>query len=136
MLGDASNYEIGRLFGTKLFRNPNSKIFKQSYLEKTHAFYDKYGGKTIVIARFVPVVRTFAPFVAGMGRMSYRHFAAFNVTGGILWVALFIYAGYLFGGLDIVQRNLKLLIVAIIVLSVLPAVIEVWRARRGRRKTK
>lgn len=136
MLGDASNYEIGRLFGTRLFRNPNSKIFKQSYLEKTHAFYDKYGGKTIVIARFVPVVRTFAPFVAGMGRMSYRHFAAFNVTGGILWVALFIYAGYLFGGLDIVQRNLKLLIVAIIVLSVLPAVIEVWRARRGRRKTK
>ena len=136
VLGDASNYEIGRLFGTKLFRNPNSKIFKQSYLEKTHAFYDKYGGKTIVIARFVPVVRTFAPFVAGMGRMSYRHFAAFNVTGGILWVALFIYAGYLFGGLDIVQRNLKLLIVAIIVLSVLPAVIEVWRARRGRRKTK
>ena len=129
VLGDASNYEIGRLFGTKLFRNPNSKIFKQSYLEKTHAFYDKY-------ARFVPVVRTFAPFVAGMGRMSYRHFAAFNVTGGILWVALFIYAGYLFGGLDIVQRNLKLLIVAIIVLSVLPAVIEVWRARRGRRKTK
>ena len=124
------------MFGTKLFRNPNSKIFKQSYLEKTHAFYDKYGGKTIVIARFVPVVRTFAPFVAGMGRMSYRHFAAFNVTGGILWVALFIYAGYLFGGLDIVQRNLKLLIVAIIVLSVLPAVIEVWRARRGRRKTK
>ena len=136
VLGDASNYEIGRLFGTRLFRSPNSKIFKQSYLEKTHAFYDKYGGKTIVIARFVPVVRTFAPFVAGMGRMSYRHFAAFNVTGGILWVALFIYAGYLFGGLDIVQRNLKLLIVAIIVLSVLPAVIEVWRARRGRRKAK
>ena len=95
VLGDASNYEIGRLFGTRLFRNPNSKIFKQSYLEKTHAFYDKYGGKTIVIARFVPVVRTFAPFVAGMGRMSYRHFAAFNVTGGILWVALFIYAGSL-----------------------------------------
>ena len=131
VLGDASNYEIGRLFGTRLFRNPNSKIFKQSYLEKTHAFYDKYGGKTIVIARFVPVVRTFAPFVAGMGRMSYRHFAAFNVTGGILWVALFIYAGYLFGGLDIVQRNLKLLIVAIIVLSVLPAVIEVWRMGLG-----
>ena len=136
VLGDASNYEIGRLFGARLFRNPNSRIFKQSYLEKTHAFYDKYGGKTIVIARFVPVVRTFAPFVAGMGRMSYRHFAAFNVTGGVLWVALFIYAGYLFGGLDIVQRNLKLLIVAIIVLSVWPAVIEVWRARRGRRKTK
>ena len=105
VLGDASNYEIGRLFGTKLFRNPNSKIFKQSYLEKTHAFYDKYGGKTIVIARFVPVVRTFAPFVAGMGRMSYRHFAAFNVTGGILWVALFIYAGYLFGGPEAADRG-------------------------------
>ena len=83
--GDAANYTIGRLFGEKLFRNPDSRIFKQSYLEKTHAFYEKYGGKTIILARFVPIVRTFAPFVAGMGHMSYRHFALFNVVGGCAW---------------------------------------------------
>lgn len=127
ILGDASNYTIGRIFGEKLFSNPNSKIFKQSYLDKTHAFYEKYGGKTIILARFVPIVRTFAPFVAGMGHMSYRHFALYNVVGGIIWVVLFSYAGFLFGGLDFVQNNLKLLIVAIIVVSVLPAVIEVLR---------
>lgn len=130
IVGDASNYTIGRLFGKKLFANPNSRIFKQSYLEKTHAFYDKHGGKTIILARFVPIVRTFAPFVAGMGHMNYRHFAAYNVTGGIVWVALFLYAGYFFGGLSFVQENLKLLLVAIIILSILPAVIEVWRNKR------
>ncbi len=130
ILGDGSNYVIGRLFGEKLFRNPDSKIFKQSYLEKTHDFYRKYGGKTIILARFVPIVRTFAPFVAGMGHMSYRHFAAYNIIGGIVWVILFTYAGYFFGGLPIVQKNLKLLILLIIVVSVLPAVIEIWRAKR------
>ena len=107
--------------------DPKSKIFKQSYLEKTHKFYEKYGGKTIVLARFVPIVRTFAPFVAGMGHMSYRHFALFNVVGGLVWVALFSYAGYFFGGMKIVQENLKLLIVLIIFVSILPAVIEVIR---------
>lgn len=130
ILGDLSNYLIGRLFGRKLFSKPDSKIFKQSYLEKTHRFYEKYGGKTIILARFVPIVRTFAPFVAGMGHMSYRHFSLYNVTGGILWVALFIYAGYIFGGMDLVQENLKLLIVGIIFVSILPAVIEVWRNKR------
>ncbi|MFQ7040612.1 MAG: DedA family protein [Barnesiella sp.] len=130
ILGDLSNYLIGRLFGRKLFSKPDSKIFKQSYLEKTHRFYEKYGGKTIILARFVPIVRTFAPFVAGMGHMSYRHFSLYNVTGGIVWVALFIYAGYIFGGLDLVQENLKLLIVGIIFVSILPAVIEVWRNKR------
>ena len=138
IIGDASNYLIGRFFGEKLFSNPKSRIFKQSYLEKTHHFYEKHGGKTIIIARFVPIVRTFAPFVAGMGHMSYRHFAAFNVVGGILWVALFSYAGFFFGGLDIVQRNLKLLIVLIIVISIIPAVVEVLRNKyatvRVRRK--
>lgn len=127
ILGDASNYLIGRFFGQKLFSNPHSRIFKQSYLEKTHHFYETYGGKTIVLARFVPIVRTFAPFVAGMGHMSYRHFSIYNVTGGIVWVLLFSYAGYFFGGLQLVQDNLKLLIVAIIVLSILPGVIEVMR---------
>lgn len=126
ILGDASNYLIGRFFGQKLFSNPDSKVFKQSYLEKTHHFYEKYGGKTIVLARFVPIVRTFAPFVAGMGHMSYRHFSVYNVTGGIAWVFLFSYAGYFFGGMQVVQENLKLLIVAIIILSVLPGFIEVF----------
>ena len=130
ILGDASNYLIGRLFGDKLFSNPNSKIFKQSYLEQTHNFYQKHGGKTIILARFVPIVRTFAPFVAGMGHMSYRHFATFNVVGGVIWVALFTYAGYIFGGLEIVQKNLKLLIVLIIVISILPAIFEIWRNKR------
>lgn len=130
ILGNLSNYLIGRLFGRKLFSKPDSKIFKQSYLEKTHRFYEKYGGKTIILARFVPIVRTFAPFVAGMGHMSYRHFSLYNVTGGIVWVALFIYAGYIFGGMDLVQENLKLLIVGIIFVSILPAVIEVWRNKR------
>ncbi|MDN5450144.1 MAG: DedA family protein [Enterobacterales bacterium] len=133
--GDAVNYTIGRLFGEKLFSNPNSKIFRRSYLDKTHAFYDKHGGKTIILARFVPIVRTFAPFVAGMGHMSYRHFAIFNVVGALLWVLLFTYAGYLFGNVPVVQENLKLLIVAIIVLSILPGVIEVWRHKRAAKKS-
>ncbi len=111
IVGDAVNYTIGRLFGEKLFSNPNSKIFRRSYLDKTHQFYEKHGGKTIILARFVPIVRTFAPFVAGMGHMSYRHFAAYNVIGALLWVLLFTYAGYLFGRSAVVQENLKLLIV-------------------------
>ncbi|MGN2424379.1 DedA family protein [Klebsiella electrica] len=134
IFGDALNYTIGRLFGEKLFSNPNSKIFRRSYLDKTHSFYERHGGKTIILARFVPIVRTFAPFVAGMGHMSYRHFAAYNVVGALLWVLLFTYAGYLFGDLPIVQQNLKLLIVAIIVLSVLPGVIEIIRHKRAAAK--
>ena len=108
---------IGHFFGRKLFNNPDSRIFRQSHLEKTHEFYKKYGGKTIILARFVPIVRTFAPFVAGMGKMHYYY----------LWVGIFCYAGYFFGDLPFVQKNLKLLIVAIIVVSILPAVIEVGR---------
>lgn len=131
ILGDAVNYTIGRLFGEKLFSNPNSKIFRRSYLDKTHQFYARHGGKTIILARFVPIVRTFAPFVAGMGHMRYRHFALYNVAGALLWVLLFTYAGYLFGDLPIVQENLKLLIVAIIFVSILPGVIEIWRHRRA-----
>ncbi|MGP1226200.1 DedA family protein [Serratia marcescens] len=131
ILGDAVNYTIGRLFGEKLFSNPNSKIFRRSYLDKTHQFYEKHGGKTIILARFVPIVRTFAPFVAGMGYMSYRHFAAYNVIGALVWVLLFTYAGYLFGDLPVVQENLKLLIVGIIIVSILPGVIEIWRHKRA-----
>ncbi|QZN98080.1 DedA family protein [Symbiopectobacterium purcellii] len=131
ILGDAVNYTIGRLFGEKLFSNPHSKIFRRSYLDKTHQFYARHGGKTIILARFVPIVRTFAPFVAGMGHMRYRHFALYNVVGALLWVLLFTYAGYLFGDLPIVQENLKLLIVAIIFISILPGIIEIWRHRRA-----
>lgn len=136
ILGDAVNYTIGHLFGEKLFKNPDSKIFRQSYLEKTHAFYEKHGGKTIILARFVPIVRTFAPFVAGMGRMSYKYFFSYNAIGGIIWVALFTYAGYFFGGLDFVQKNLKLLIVLIIVASLLPPVIEYFRNKNNKEKIK
>ncbi|ARU94730.1 DedA family protein [Tatumella citrea] len=128
--GDALNYTIGRLFGEKLFQRADSKIFRRSYLDKTHGFYAKHGGKTIILARFIPIVRTFAPFVAGMGKMSYRQFALFNIAGAIAWVVLFSYAGYLFGDLPVVQKNLNLLIVAIIVISVLPGIIEVLRHRR------
>ncbi len=136
ILGDSCNYMIGRFAGEKLFSNPNSKIFKRKYLEQTHEFYAKYGGKTIIIARFVPIVRTFAPFVAGMGRMNYTYFMTYNVVGGLLWVASFCYAGYFFGDMPFVQQNLKLLIVAIIFISVLPAVIEVIKEKRKLKKAK
>ncbi|CAK9885473.1 MAG: Protein DedA [Candidatus Erwinia impunctatus] len=134
LVGDAVNYTIGRLFGEKLFRNPQSKIFRRSYLDKTHQFYQRHGGKTIILARFVPIVRTFAPFVAGMGKMNYRHFAFYNVSGGLLWVILFSYAGYFFGNLPAVQKNLHYLIVGIIFVSVLPGVIEIMRHRRAKNK--
>ncbi|WP_145566384.1 DedA family protein [Yersinia massiliensis] len=136
IIGDAVNYTIGRVFGEKLFSDPDSKIFRRSYLDKTHHFYEKHGGKAIILARFVPIIRTFAPFVAGMGKMSYRHFAAYNVIGALVWVLLFTYAGYLFGNVPFVQNNLKLLIVAIIVVSILPGVFEVWRHRRAAARQK
>ena len=134
VLGDSCNYMIGHFFGRKLFNNPNSKIFKKSHLDKTHEFYKKYGGKTIIIARFVPIVRTFAPFVAGMGKMHYYYFMIYNLIGGAFWVLLFCYTGYFFGDLPFVQQNLKILIIAIIFISILSAVIEVVRAKLKARK--
>lgn len=129
VLGDAANYTIGRLFGEKMFSNPKSRIFKQEYLVKTHHFYEKHGGKTIIIARFVPIVRTFAPFVAGMGKMTYKHFFSFNVIGGMAWVAIFCFLGYFVGGVAFVQNNLKLVVVAIVFISLLPGVYEVLKAK-------
>lgn len=129
VLGDSCNYMIGHFFGKKLFSNPNSRIFKQSSLDKTHEYFRKYGGKTIILARFIPIVRTFAPFVAGMGKMNYYYFMVYNITGASLWVGIFCFAGYFFGDLPFVQQNLKLLLLAIIVISVLPAVVEVVRAK-------
>ena len=134
ILGDAVNFMVGKFFGEKLFANPNSKIFKQSHLQKTQQFYAKHGGKTIIMARFIPIVRTFAPFVAGMGHMSYHHFLAYNVIGGVLWVTIFSYLGYFFGNMDIVKDNLSLVLVAIIVLSILPAIIEIIRHKRAANK--
>ena len=128
--GDAVNFAIGKYFGARLFANPDSKIFRRAYLDKTHAFYEKHGGKTIIIARFVPIVRTFAPFVAGMGNMHYGRFIRYNIIGAILWVVLFSYAGYFFANIPLVKNNLALVLAAIIVISVLPGVIEVVRARR------
>ena len=131
ILGDAVNYSIGRFFGVRLFANPDSKIFRRRHLEITQTFYARHGGKTIILARFVPIVRTFAPFVAGMGHMPYRRFAAYNVVGAIAWVTLFSYAGYFFGNLPMVQSNLHYLIVAIIFVSILPKIIEILRHRRA-----
>jgi len=133
ILGDAVNYFIGSKLGMKAFSNPNSRIFKRAYLEKTENFYARYGGKTIIIARFVPIVRTFAPFLAGVGNMGYGRFAAYNVAGAILWVCSLTYAGYFFGGLPIVRENFGLVVIAIILLSILPAVIEVVRVSSAKK---
>ncbi|UXY16782.1 DedA family protein [Chitiniphilus purpureus] len=125
--GDALNYTIGRYFGHKLFANPDSKVFRRDHLEKTHAFYEKHGGKTIIIARFVPIVRTFAPFVAGMAEMSYGKFFMYNVVGAFVWVYSLTFAGYWLGGVALVKDNLTLIILGIIFLSILPGVIEFAR---------
>ncbi len=129
IIGDTANYWIGAYIGPKVFKYPKSFFFNPEHLERTHRFYEKYGGKTIIIARFVPIIRTFAPFVAGIGSMTYKRFIAYNVIGGILWVSLFIYAGYFFGNMPIVKKNFSLVILAIIILSIMPAVIEVIRHR-------
>ena len=131
VLGDAANFEIGKHFGARLFANPSSRFFKQEYLDKTHAFYDKYGGKTIVLARFVPIVRTFAPFVAGMGKMHYGRFLRFNFAGALAWVLGLSYLGYAFGNIPLVKNNFGILVVGIIAVSCVPVALEIWRARRG-----
>jgi membrane-associated protein len=128
--GDTLNYWIGHKVGPKVFNQERSRFFKKEHLERTHAFYEKYGAKTIVIARFVPIVRTFAPFVAGIGAMSYGKFIIYNVAGGLGWVASLTLAGYFFGNIPLVKRNFSLVIIVIIVISVLPMIIEFLRARR------
>ncbi len=130
ILGDTANYWIGHFIGPKVFQKENSRFFRREYLDRTHEFYEKYGAETIIIARFVPIVRSFAPFVAGIGRMSYGRFLSYNIIGGILWVALFVTGGYFFGNIPFVRRNFSLVIVAIILLSMIPVVHEVWRQRR------
>jgi len=129
IIGDSLNYWIGSLLGPRIFRGEKIRFLNPKHLEKTHEFYERYGGKTIILARFVPIVRTFAPFVAGMGRMTYRRFMAYNVIGGIVWIALFLIGGYAFGNLPWVKKYFSLVILGIIVVSILPAVIEIIRER-------
>ena len=129
ILGDALNFTVGKYFGGRLFANPDSKIFRREYLDKTHRFYEKHGGKTIIIARFVPIVRTFAPFVAGMGKMHYAKFIRYNIIGGFLWVILFSYAGYFFANFPVVKNNLGLVMGGIIIISILPGAVEIARAK-------
>jgi membrane-associated protein len=127
--GDNCNYWIGRLFGGRIAKKATSRLLNRAHLLRAQAFYEKYGAKTIVLARFVPIVRTFAPFVAGVGRMDYRRFLAFSITGALLWVGLLVLAGYLFGQLPMVQDNFALVVVAIIGLSLTPLAVEYLRAR-------
>jgi membrane-associated protein len=128
ILGDTANYWIGHFLGPKIFRT-NSRFLKKEYLKSAHEFYAKHGGKTIIIARFIPVIRTFAPFVAGIGEMAYRRFIIYNIIGGIAWVAVFLFGGYYFGGLEIVKNNLSLSIIIIIVVSFIPIISEYLRHR-------
>ncbi|MBI5603164.1 MAG: DedA family protein [Deltaproteobacteria bacterium] len=132
--GDTVNYWIGNWVGPKIFHQEELRFFKKEYLIRTHEFYERHGGKTIIIARFIPIIRTFAPFVAGIGEMTYFRFISYNVIGGIVWIALFIFGGYYFGNLPMVKKNFTLVILAIVFISVLPGIIEYLRHRLGASK--
>jgi len=131
VLGDSVNYMVGRYIGPKAFHKRDSRWLRQEYLRRTQAFYDRYGGVTIIIGRFVPIVRTFAPFLAGVAGMSYRRFLSYNLVGGCLWIGLLVYAGYLFGNIPWVKDNLSLIVIAIVVVSLLPAISTFVRERRA-----
>ncbi|HMK61823.1 MAG TPA: DedA family protein [Dissulfurispiraceae bacterium] len=129
-VGNVVNYHIGRIVGPKVFET-DMRFLKKEYLERTHAFYEKHGGKTMVIARFLPIIRTFAPFVAGVGRMDYRRFMAYNLIGCIAWITAFLLGGYFFGNIPVVKNHLTLVIFAIIIISVMPSIVEFLRHRKG-----
>lgn len=133
-LGDTVNYWIGKKLGPRLLRNPNSRILKKEYLDKTHAFFERYGGKTIILGRFVPFVRTFAPFLAGVGEMDYRKFLEYNIVGAFLWVGLFVGTGYFFGRLPWVEGNISLVLVAFVVITTIPIAVEILRTRNADRR--
>ncbi|MDD4973789.1 MAG: DedA family protein [Bacteriovorax sp.] len=132
ILGDTVNYSIGKFMGPKIFAKENHKLLNIKHLEKAHNFYAKYGAKTIILARFIPIVRTFAPFVAGIGKMTYKKFMSYNVIGATLWIFSFIPLGYFFGNLPFIQRNFKFAMLAIVVISVVPGLIEYIREKRKR----
>jgi membrane-associated protein len=131
IIGDAVNYAIGKKLGPKVFASESSKLLNKAHLLKAQHFYEKHGGKTIILARFIPIIRTFAPFVAGIGKMSYARFAAYNVIGAIAWVVICLAAGFWFGNLPFVKKNFELVILAIILISLVPVIIEFWKARKA-----
>jgi len=131
ILGDSINYWIGHHTGPKIFAKENSRLFNKAYLEKTREFYDKHGGKTIILARFLPIIRTFAPFVAGVGKMHYSTFIFYNIIGGFIWVTSLTFAGYFFGGLPVIKENFEYAIIGIIVLSIMPMIIEYLKHKKG-----
>src|SRR6266571_1777303 len=135
VLGDSVNYAIGYRLGPQIFRKRGVRFLNPEYLERTHRFYERHGAKTIVIARFIPIIRTFAPFVAGIGRMSYGQFVVYNIGGGLLWTVLFVFGGYYFGNLQVVKRHFTLVILAIIIISVLPAGLEFLRNYRRKARS-
>ncbi len=128
-LGDNTNFIFGKFVGDKLFSNPNSKIFRRDILAKTHEFYERHGSKAIIIARFIPLVRTFAPFVAGLGHMTYRKFVSFSLIASLLWVIIFLCGGFLFGNIPVIKEHMSLIIIAVMVISVLPALKMIWDAK-------
>ena len=134
VLGDTANYWIGHHIGPRVFKE-DTRWIKREHLERTQAFYDKHGGKTIFLARFIPIIRTFAPFVAGIGKMRYGYFITYNIIGGITWVTLFIWGGYFFGGLKVVEENFSLIIIALVLIPGIPALIEVFKGRKKSPKT-
>ncbi|WP_035052745.1 DedA family protein [Andreprevotia chitinilytica] len=133
ILGDSTNYLIGRTLGEKLFANPDSKLFRRDYLDRTHAFYERHGGKTVTLARFLPIIRTFAPFVAGVGEMPYLRFLAFSVFGTTLWVGGLVTLGYFFGNVEFIRKNLSVLVIAIVVISFIPVVTGAMREKFGKK---
>lgn len=136
ILGDTVNYWVGHKIGPKVFNKENSKIFKKEYLEKTREFYEKHGGKTIILARFLPIIRTFAPFVAGVGKMNYSTFLFYNVVGAFIWVTSLTFAGYFFGGLEVIKNNFEYAVIGIILISLIPMVIEYVKYKKGPKLTK
>ena len=133
ILGDTVNYSIGHYIGPRAFDRPDSRWFKQEHLRRTQSFYDRYGGFTIIVGRFVPIIRTFAPFLAGVAGMTYGRFLSYNVVGAVAWISSLVYAGYLFGNIPWVKENLTLIVFAIVGVSLIPAVSTFWRERRSRR---
>ena len=133
IIGDTANYAFGNLFGEKIILHGHYRFFKKEHIDRTHKFFERHGGKTIILARFVPIVRTFAPFVAGIGKMSYFKFLAYNITGALLWVAVFMAGGYYFGNMPVIQHNFSIVILVIMLISLLPVLLEYWKHHKEKK---